>query len=485
MICATHYGDFCTGMALYHDIAQTLIERIRSGLYPAHQRLPGVRPLAQQLGVSVSTVVQALRLLENRGMVSARPRSGYYASLTSNDSADVPSSPTSTATANPMPVTGQALVMQLARLTHQEGVVQLGAAVPEEAFMPMRAFQRSLSKTVRFYGRRAANYSFPPGLPELQAQLSHRMQLSGSNVDASRILVTNGCQEALSIALQQVTKPGDVVAIESPTFYGLLQVIEALGLQALEIPTDPTTGLSPEALALALEQWPVKACILTPSFSNPLGSKIPMEHKKKLVALSKRFDVVLIEDDVYGDLNFSGERLQTLHSLAPEQVIYCSSVSKTIASGIRIGWMALPDSLFESANHSKYVSTLGVATLPQLALADFFTQGNYERHLRQVRSRYALQIEQFSQAIYRYFPPGTRITQPQGGFVLWIEMPHSVDALKLSHLALAEQISIAPGPIFSASGKYHHCIRINCAVTWSADVDRALLTLGKLANTLT
>ena len=465
---------------LYQQVANKIGLLIDKGVYLPGARLPGVRRLGQQFGVSISTVVQALRQLENAGVVEAKPRSGYYISQTLPQKPGVPA--ISRIELKPTAVTGQALVLQLARLANQPDFVQLGAAVPDAAFMPMRGFQRSLARVVRAYDQRATNYSFPPGLPEMQQQIARRMVLSGSDVEPGSVLITNGCQEALSLALQTVAKAGDVIAIESPTFYGLLQVIEALGMRALEIPTDPQAGISLGALELALEQWPVKACVLTANFSNPLGSLLPNDKKKRLVELTLKQGVVLIEDDIYGDLGFSGDRPRTLHSFTDARagnVIYCSSFSKTISQGLRVGWMVLPERYYERAEYLKYISNLATPTLPQLALTDFLQNGGYERHLRQVQARYARQVNLFIYAISKYFPSQTRVTQPKGGFVLWVELENFEDTLQLSHRMLDHNISIAPGQIFSASQKYRNCIRLNCALPWNAALEKALLQLGR------
>lgn len=468
-------------MTLYQDIADTLTAQIEAGAYPPGSRLPGVRQLSQQLQVSISTLVQAQRQLENLGLIEARPRSGYYVrpQLLARSLAPAPSRPE----VRPAPVTGQELVLQLAQAANQPDFVQLGAAVPHASFMPMRAMQRSLNKVARLHSMRAANYAFPPGLPELQQQIARRMVLSGSRVEPSRVLITNGCQEALALALRTVAKAGDIIAIESPTFYGLLQVIESLGMKALEIPTDPQTGISLPALEQALSQWPVKACVLMPNFSNPLGSLMPDEHKHRLVQIARTHRVMLIEDDIYGDLGFSPARPRTLHSFdeTGEHVIYCSSFSKTIAQGLRIGWMLVPEAYFRQAEYLKYVTNLAAPTLPQLAIADFLALGGYERHLRQVRSSYRQQIAQFTQAVGRYFPADTRITQPSGGFVLWIELAPGSDSLRLTQHALAQRISIAPGQVFSATQKYRNCIRLNCAQPWTAQLDQVIAKLGAWA----
>lgn len=467
-------------MTLYQEIAQKISDSVDSGIYLPGGKLPGVRRLSEQYSVSVSTIVQAQRQLENTGLIEARPRSGYYVCQRPWPQPQSPT--TSKPTLEPTPVTGQQLVLQLAQLTNKPDFVQLGAAVPDNTFMPMHAFQRSLAKVVRHDYQQAANYVFPPGLPALQHQIVRRMYFSGTQVKTDQVLMTNGCQEALSLALQAVAKSGDIIAIESPTFYGLLQVIESLGMKALEIPTDPEQGISLTALELALDQWPVKACVLIPNFGNPLGSLMPDTNKRTLVKLADKHNLILIEDDIYGDLGFSGERPRSLLSYTSgndSNVIYCSSFSKTVSQGLRVGWMVLPKRYFQRASYLKYISNLATPTISQLALADFLAHGGYERHLRKVQSGYAQQLSLFTRAISQYFPPDTRVTRPQGGFVLWLELPESVDTLKLCHRMLEHKISIAPGQIFSSTPKYKNCLRLNCAQPWSGKLEGSLRLLGE------
>ncbi len=466
-------------MTLYQNVASKITACIDNGSYPPGERLPGVRRLSQQFGVSVSTVVQAQRQLENEGTIEARPRSGYYICPRLWTKPELPT--LSQPLQKPMPVTGQELSLHLARVVNQEDFVQLGAAVPHAHFLPMRAMQRSLSKVVRHYDNRAANYAFPPGLPALQQQIARRMLSGGSRIAPEDILITNGGHEALTLALRAVAKAGDVIAIESPTFYGLLQVIDSLGMKALEIPTDPQEGISLPALELALEQWPVKACVLIPNFHNPLGCLLSDDNKQKLVKLAQRHQVILIEDDIYAELGYNGERPRTLHSFdRGQQVIYCSSFSKTVAQGLRLGWMVLPtEQQMQQAEYFKYVTNLAAPTLSQLALADYLEHGGHDRYLRQIQARYAQQVNLFARAISKFFPTGTRISQPQGGFVLWVELPKQIDTLQLTHRLLEHKVSIAPGRLFSANQKYHNCIRLNCAQPWSPLVEKALIMIGQ------
>jgi DNA-binding transcriptional MocR family regulator len=466
-------------MTLYRDIAMRITTRIEQGLYKPGDRLPGVRPLSEQFGVSVSTVVQAQRHLENQGAIEARPRSGYYICQRAWLKPEVPS--LTQPPQRPMPVTGQELVLQLARAANQTDFVQFGAAVPHAAFLPLRALQRSLGKAARSY-QQYANYAFPPGLAEIRQHVARRMLINGDAVHPDDIVITDGCQEAVALALRAVAKAGDVIAIESPTFYGLLQVIDSLGMKALEIPTDPQHGISLAALQMAAEQWPVKACVSIPNFSNPMGARMSDDNKLALVRLARQHRFALIEDDLYGDLSFAGDRPRSLKSFADDpqdQVYYCSSFSKTVSPGLRCGWVHAPQATTERIMYLKHVSNLATNSLAQVALADYLQQGNHERYLRQVQGQYRLQVAMFSQAISKYFPPGTRVTQPAGGFVLWVELDPLIDTLALTHRAIEQKISIAPGQIFSASQKYRNCIRLNCAQPWSARLDAALMELGR------
>ena len=468
-----------TGPWRYETVANALEAQIEAGTWGAGARLPGMRKLAAQFGVSVSTIVTAEQLLEDRGLIEARPRSGYYVREHPWQPPEAPerSAPESTPTA----VTGQELVLQVVKAANATDQVRLGAAVPHASFLPAHALQRCFAGVARNWGDRALEYAFPPGPPELRQQVARRMADAGCQHAPEEIIITNGAQEALSLSLRAVANPGDVIAIESPTFYGLLQTIEAQGLRTLEIPTDPDEGIAPEALALALDQWPVAAVMVMPNFGNPLGHCASDERKQALVALCEARQVPLIEDDVYGDLSFEAPRPWAAKAYETSGgVLYCGSFSKTLSPGLRLGW-AVPGRFHERLEHLKYAHSAASPAWPGFAVADFLERGGYDRYLRRVRSDYARVVEAMRRAVARYFPAGTRTTRPMGGFVLWVELPESVDAIQLYRRALAERISIAPGPMFSPTGRFQRCIRLNCAQPRDARVERALARVGELA----
>ncbi|TFH73587.1 PLP-dependent aminotransferase family protein [Gammaproteobacteria bacterium LSUCC0112] len=462
---------------LYQQLADRLQSLIGENIYEVGTRLPGVRQLSTQHEVSVSTAVNACRELEQRGLLEARPRAGYFVRLPPAQRAAPRPGKTST---KPRAVTGQERVLRLLQAVNDPDIVNLGAAVPDADFLPVAVMERAFHHVLRTQRRRCMGYEFPPGAPELPAQIARRLAGHQCQVTQDEVLITNSCQEAMHIALKLLTQPGDTVAVESPTYYGLLQIIESLGLKALEIPTDPVTGISLDALDLALERWPVAACILVSNFSNPLGVCMSDERKIALVHCLNKHQVPLVEDDIYGDLPFNGRRPSPIKRWDTQGLVYyCSSSSKTLSAGMRVGWL-VPGAQFEKARHLQFINTLSVNTPAQLALAHFLQHGHFERSLRNSATEYAKAVARMTDRVSQLFPRETRVSRPAGGFVLWLELPGEQDTLGLMETALDAGVSFAPGEMFSAAGKYNNCLRLNCAVRWDARLERALIALAKL-----
>ena len=465
-------------MTLYQSLADRLQVLIRDQVYPVGSRLPGVRVLAEQQQVSVSTAVNACRELEQRGVLEARPRSGYYV----RQPPVVREAPrVTTASRRPRRITGQERVLQILQSVNNPSVVNLGAAVPAPEYMPVATMERMFHSVLREERRRCVGYAFPPGAPELCTQVARRLAGLQCEVSPEDVLITNSCQESVAIALKLTTQPGDTVAIESPTYYGLLQVIDSLGLKALEIPTDPVEGISLEALTLALERWKVSACVVVSNFSNPLGVRLSDARKQALLALLSKHKVPLVEDDIYGDLPLSGPRPRPVKSWDKNGLVYyCSSSSKTLSAGLRVGWLVAPERHREKAQHLQFINTVSVATPSQLVLARYLERGHYDRFLRQLCAEHARGVVRMTERVTQLFPQQTRVSRPAGGFVLWVELPGEVDTTELMEKALEAGVSFAPGSLFSASGKFANCLRLNCAVKWDNRVEQALVTLSRL-----
>lgn len=472
--------------ALYETVAKDVSSMISGGLLQPGSRVPSVRVLSRQKRISVSTVLQAYSLLENRGLIEARPQSGYYvrSALPQYAEPEVSKPPRA-----PQMVGVQALVTRVLETSQDPRMVGLGPSVQHPTFVPTAQLQRLVGQAARHEPQTLTRYSFPPGRADLRRQIALHMHRWGARVAADEIIVTHGCIESVNLCLRAVAKAGDVIVLESPTYFGLLQVIESLGMKALELPTHPRDGIALDALASALQRSRIGACVLMPNVSNPLGSVMPDEAKQRLIKLLADHNVPLIEDTVYADLMFDASatpRPSTVSTKAYDKtgnVLVCGSFSKTFAPGFRLGWV-VPGRYYAQVQLLKFITSGGVSELVQRVVAQYLESGGYERLLRRLRGTYSRQMELFRNSVFRHFPPGTRVTQPCGGTVLWVEMPKSIDSIVLYQRALKEHISLTPGPMFSASGRYVNCVRLSCAVPWDEDVARAIARLGALASEL-
>lgn len=464
--------------ALYREVADRIACLIEDGTFRAGDRIPSVRALMRQLGVSLATVLSAYGLLEDRGVLEARPQSGYYVRARMTGTSAPPSSELPSAAVVPTPLSIANICTMLMGDPRNKDFVPLGAAIPNPDLLPVDKLTRALRSVVSRHKHQSVFYDFLPGHKGLRVQIARRAMTAGCLLSPDDIVTTQGGTEAVNLSLRAVCRPGDTVAVESPTFYGFLQIIESLGLHALEIPTHPDHGISLDALAYAMEHNRISACVVVSNFSNPLGCSISEEHKQNLVTLLAGHEIPLIEDDIYGDLFFDEDRPSVAKAFDQKGlVLLCSSFSKTIAPGYRVGWVA-PGRFQSQVERLKVLTNLATSTPTQLAIAEFLSNGGYDHHLRRMRRIYRQQTAAMGHAIMRHFPEGTRVTRPSGGYVLWVELPAAVDALKLYEDALHSGITIAPGPIFSATRKFRNYIRLNAGF-WSDRIEKAIGTLGR------
>ncbi len=464
---------------LFQRVASDVASLIERGALRPGDRLPSVRRMSSDRHVSVATVLSAYTKLEHDGLVEARPKSGYFVRRPAPGS-DVPlrrarlvMSPTRVAVSS-----GVTAVMHSMR---DPAVVPLAAAVVAPELLPIRALNRILSSLAREMSTAGAGYDPPPGLRALRRQLARRSISWGLGLDEDELVTTVGAMEALHLALRATTRPGDAIAIGSPTYFGLLQLAEEMNLRVIEIPSSAGTGLDIDALEQVLSHTPVKAVLALTNFDNPLGALMSDANKERLVRLLARRDIPLIEDDIYGDLAFDGSRPRPAKAFDEDaRVQLIGSFSKTFARGYRVGWIA-PGRYQAVIERLKFSQSVSTPTLMQMAVAEYLESGAYDRHLRHLRATLFSQVKRYREAIATCFPPGTRISEPKGGFVLWVELPHDVNALRLQSEALARGIAIAPGPIFTARQRFGSHIRITCGAPWSPRIEAAIETVGDLA----
>ncbi len=464
---------------LYEKIAARVSHLIGSGTYRAGDRIPSIRDISRSMKVSVSTALEAYRLLEIRGLVEARPQSGYYVAPPALRPASEPS--VLKKELKPAQAGPDEIARRIISDSADRTLFNMGLATPNIDLLPVKKLNRMLAGAVRARGALSASYIFSSGYEPLRKQIARRAIQAGYAITPDEIVITTGCQEALAITLRTVCRPGDTVAIESPFFFNHLQAMAAMGLKIVEIPASPKEGLSLEALGYALEQTKIKACLVSANYSNPTGSCMPDHRKKALVQMLTDRGIPLIEDDIYGDLSFSDSRPCAAKSFdRADMVVLCSSFSKTLASGYRVGWVA-SGRFREEIERQRIINTIAPASPPQLAIAEFLEMGGYDRHLRRIRRIYEMQLGRMIESVRKHFPEGTKTTRPEGSFIFWVEFPGEVDSLELYNLCLGKNILIAPGPIFSNSGKYRNFIRLNSS-HWSPAVEHALETIGRLAT---
>ena len=464
----------------YQELADFITRLVCGGALLPGSRVPSLREISRERGTSLATALQAYRLLEDRGVLEARPQSGYYVAQAGRAGCAAPAASRPPRAARNVAISG--VVLQLLEHAANPRLVPLGCAIPSADLLAAGRLDRFLAYAARHRGIEYNTYTAPKGDPGLRRQLALRAARWGRALSPEELTLTCGCTEALTLALQAVTRPGDTVAIESPTYFGLLHTLEILHLKALELPTDPFLGVDLDALGQTLREKTVSACLFASSFNNPLGCTAPDERKIAILRLLTRHRVPLIEDDIYGDIYFGERRPTPFCALDPRaDVIYCSSFSKTIAPGYRIGWL-VPGRHMQGVLERKMAFTLSGAALTQAAFGNYLASGGYDRHLRRIKGVFRDNIERMRHTIGGSFPEGTRVSRPSGGFVLWVALPKQIDAQALFDRALERDICFAPGEAFSATRQYAHCMRISCGAPWSARIEGAVQALGSLAR---
>ena len=468
---------------LYEQLALEILKQIETGTYQPGDRLPSVRGISKQKNLSVSTVMQAYQMLEDRGSIEARPQSGYYVKAQRQAEFTAAEPDTILPSIDPEHVRVDSILRRVYIDMVNPNLVQLGAALPDPDLLPTERLNRILARLARSSNIPTNITGLPEGSIELRTQVAQRTYMAGCALSPDDFIITAGCSEAIAISLQVVCRPGDLVAIETPTYFGILHALETLGLRALEIPTHPTEGISLDALGFALEHHPVRAVVVVTNYNNPMGSCMPTDNKKELVELLTKHDIPLIEDDMNGELFFGEKRPVVAKSFDRKGIVLLmSSFSKDVSPTYRIGW--LTGGRYKSdVERWKLATTHSTAQLTQLAIAEFLDSGGYDHHLRKIRRVYSQKVAQMAHAVLRYFPKGTRVTSPEGGYVLWVQMPDKVDSLALYQRALKALITIVPGYLFSATPRYRNYIRLNAAYM-SFSAERAIQRLGELAAEL-
>src|SRR5688572_5214329 len=451
---------------LYERVARMVESQIASGALRGNERIPSVRSMSRSAKVSISTVVQAYLHLENIGLIEARPQSGFYVRPPLRASVPPPR-PKVSRSRRPVSIAAETLDACREAMARPD-ILKLNGAFTSPTLYPNQRLNNLIREVLRDHPAHAGECLLPPGHEELRRQIAKRMTFGGAPADPSHVVITSGAMDAITMSLQVLCKAGDTVLVESPTYFGLLQVVEYLGLKVVEVPNHASTGIDVDAVRNIARTTRLAAAVLMPNFNNPTGSVTPDAAKREIVSILTAVEVPIMEDDIYGDLHYGNVRPTSLRAYDEAGlVISCGSVSKTIALGYRIGWAVSPQFHTDIAR-AKFFSSVACPTLQQHVLARYYASGGYDRYLRRVRTMLAGNAQSFIDAIARYFPEGTRVARPARGLVIWVELPSNVDGAELFRTALASRIGIAPGVVFSASAAYRNYIRLSCGLPWSA-----------------
>lgn len=464
----------------YLRIAALIEQQILGQTLKIGDKLPSVRLLSKEHGISVSTILQAYLHLESKGLIEPRPQSGYYVCFNPSRF------PQKIGKSDPAPAVRtknvETIIGEVYDDFNMPGITRFSLSVPAPEILPLAKLNKAMMQALRDLPANSTQYEQIQGNETLRRQVARWSVHWGGRLQPEDLITTSGCMNAIAYCLMAITQPGDTIAVESPVYFGTLRFAQSIGLKVLELPTDPDTGVDPDDLKKALEQHNIKAVFFVTNFSNPLGYCMPDEQKETVVKLLSKHGVPLIEDDLYGDVYFGASRPKSCKSFDEEgNVLWCSSISKTLAPGYRVGWVA-PGKYFEKVKRLKLYHSITTATAQQAAIGSFLATGRYEYHLRKLRQTLHANSLQFTRAIDEYFPGGIKLSNPKGGFILWLELDKKIDTYALYQEAIQQKISIAPGTMFTLQEKYQNCMRISYGMQWTPEVDKALKKLGNLVK---
>lgn len=464
-----------TDLPKYQRLKQELASQIENGLLGAGEKLPSLRAVCKERGVSLITAQHTYRLLEKEGLIVCRPQSGFY--VAARLPIDEPRQAQS-GSLRPAPVKGIELINQVCRQSFRGEVLPLGTAVPGESLLPLKSLSRIAKRTLAHRPEVFSKYADPFGLAALRRELAKRYARIGLPVPTHDIVIQAGAVDAVHTALRAVTKPGSVIITERPSYFIMLQAAAALDLKILGVPHDPGSGINLKILETQLKKHRIAAVLITANFQNPGGTLMSDASKEKLVHLCAKHEVPIIEDDVFAETSHQGSTVLPLKYFDQKGlVIHCSSVSKVLGPGLRVGW-SIPGQFRDRIEHLKLLSQVAVPLLPQHIVAEYMDSLAYDRQRKTIGAAFGKQCTRYRHALAQCFPPATRISNPTGSFVLWIELPKGYNASTLYEDAQTDGIGIAPGVMFGLTRDAKRFMRISCGEPWSEKIAWGIERLG-------
>ncbi len=463
---------------LYTQLVDDIAKSVFDGVLKSGDRLPSIRDSSRARRLSITTVRHAYQVLESQGVIEGRPQSGYF--VTAAGSTSDLKEGTAAPEADPQFIDAGQYVLATMKSIRSQNAIPLGSPYPDPALFPWRRIQQRMREAMRGLQDSDVAEDIPPGNAKLIRQIALRHMRNGLNVDPQEVIVTVGATEGLNLCLRAVARPGDTIAVESPTFYVMRKAAERLGMRVIELQTHPTEGIDIQGLSDLLLRGRIDACMTMPNFQNPLGFVMSDANKRALVELAVRHQMPLIENGVYNELYYGSEPPTTLKSFdTTGTVLHCGSFSKCLGGSIGVGWV-LAGKYRAELEQLKFLSTFSTSSIAQVAVAEFLAQDGWDQYLRSARQDLKQRCEIMRGMVKRFFPDVTRVSEPDGGYLLWVQLPDGVDALQLSREAMKQGVSVTPGRIFGNSPLYCQCIRLNYSFAWTPEIEVAVKKLGAI-----
>jgi len=477
--------DLTAATPVYRQIADRIRDALREGRIAPGQQLPPTRDLAKRLRVNRNTVIAAYDLLVETGAATGQTGRGTFLAGATGAAAarrkgEAPDDPWFGAFARAVEGAGVGNLLTIYRIATSHEGISLAGGYPAGELMPVEEFARAMTRTLAERGTEVLSYGPTAGYGPLRETIAAEMRAKGAGCAASSILVTNGSQQALELVFRTLIDPGGTVLVEEPTYTGAISVLAALDARVVGVPMDEE-GIRPDLLALAMERHRPRVLYVQPTFHNPTTRVMGIARRGEVLDIAARFRCLVVEDDWAGDLRFDGERLPSLHTLdGGRHVLYLSTFSKKLLPGLRVGWVAAPEPVFERLLALKQIEDCGTSPLVQAALHAFIESGGQEEHLARVRSAYRARAFAMDSAIRRHVPDGASWTRPQGGLFTWVVLPDSLDGDELFAAARERGVLVGRGSLFHVSGGGRNTLRLTFSSASEEQIDSGIAILGGL-----
>ncbi|AZA76891.1 PLP-dependent aminotransferase family protein [Chryseobacterium sp. G0186] len=440
---------------IYEVFTKIIEEQIRNGIFQPKDRLPSVREIKERYNISTSSVQSGFESLVIKGLIESVPRSGYFVSQITEE-------PISKMKMKLPQVVRDEVFMKNVMLTSKRSSEHrsFNNTVPGDLLIPQKLILRTMQEVIREKGASLLRYYPSNGLEALRKQIARHMGMHGCQLNPDELIITDGALQALTIALSSVTKAGDIVAVDSPCVFSILEVIANLGLKVVEIPVHYRSGFDTEYFRKICAENKISALVVTPNFHNPTGIMMSDATKKELVGIAETYELCIIENDLYSDLYFEEKRPSCIKNFDKKGLVMTySSFSKTLAPGIRLGWL-YAGSFYSKAERTKFALGRSVSPIYQELITQLLQDNKYERHLRSFRKKMSQQAFQLLEVLRKHFPEDSYFHKPQGGYSIWGQMPGNMDMLKFYQYCEEHQVLFTPGGTFSMTDQYSHHFRI-------------------------